>query len=83
MVRTDQPLVERMTLVWHDWFATSNDGVGSQKLMLDQNELFRRNALGSFEQLLRDVTQDPAMLLWLYRAREHALESRTRTTPAS
>ena len=26
MVRTEPPLVERMTLVWHDWFATSNDG---------------------------------------------------------
>ena len=24
MVRTTTPLVERMTLVWHDWFATSN-----------------------------------------------------------
>jgi hypothetical protein len=30
MVRTSRPLVERMTLVWHDWFATSNDGVESQ-----------------------------------------------------
>src|SRR5919106_1359842 len=39
MVRTSRPLVERMTLVWHDWFATSNAGVGSQRLMLDQNEL--------------------------------------------
>ena len=35
MVRTSRPLVERMTLVWHDWFATSNDGVGSQRLMLE------------------------------------------------
>jgi uncharacterized protein (DUF1800 family) len=65
MVRTSRPLVERMTLVWHDWFATSNDGVGSQKLMLRQNQLFRTHALGSFEQLLLDVTKDPAMLLWL------------------
>ncbi|HEY6961455.1 MAG TPA: DUF1800 domain-containing protein [Gaiellaceae bacterium] len=65
MVRTSRPLVERMTLVWHDWFATSNDGVGSQRLMLRQNELFRSHALGSFEQLLLDVTRDPAMLLWL------------------
>lgn len=24
MVRSDQPLIERMTLVWHDWFATSD-----------------------------------------------------------
>jgi uncharacterized protein (DUF1800 family) len=65
MVRTSRPLVERMTLVWHDWFATSNDGVGNQRLMLGQNAMFRRHALGSFESLLRDVTRDPAMLLWL------------------
>jgi uncharacterized protein (DUF1800 family) len=65
MVRTSRPLVERMTLVWHDWFATSLAGVGSQKLMLDQNALLRRNALGSFDALLREITRDPAMLLWL------------------
>jgi len=33
MVRTRTPLVERMTLVWHDWFATSNDGVGQAALV--------------------------------------------------
>jgi Protein of unknown function (DUF1800) len=65
MVRTSRPLVERMTLVWHSWFATSNEGVGSQRLMLGQNELFRSHALGTFDRLLLDVTHDPAMLLWL------------------
>jgi hypothetical protein len=65
MVRTSRPLVERMALVWHDWFATSNDGVGSQRLMLNQNQLFRERGLGSFHELLLDVTRDPAMLLWL------------------
>jgi uncharacterized protein (DUF1800 family) len=65
MVRTSRPLVERMTLVWHDWFATSNDGVGSQRLMLKQNQLFRSHFLGSFHDLLQEVTRDPAMLLWL------------------
>jgi hypothetical protein len=65
MVRSDQPLVERMTLVWHDWFATSNSDVNSAALMRDQNELLRRSALGSFADLLRDVTADPAMLIWL------------------
>lgn len=65
MVRTRRPLVERMTLIWHDWFATSNDGVGSQRLMLRQNWLFRRRALGRFSGLLYAVTKDPAMLLWL------------------
>jgi uncharacterized protein (DUF1800 family) len=65
MARTSRPLLERMTLVWHDWFATSVDGVGSQKLMLDQNRLLRRLALGSFATMLRQITKDPAMLLWL------------------
>ncbi len=65
MVRTSRPLIERMTLIWHDWFATSNDGVGSQRLMLNQNELFRSHALGHFDELFLAVTHDPAMLLWL------------------
>jgi Protein of unknown function (DUF1800) len=65
MVRSNRPLVERMTLIWHDWFATSNDGVGSQHEMMHQNELFRRRWLGSFRELLLDVTKDPAMLVWL------------------
>jgi uncharacterized protein (DUF1800 family) len=65
MVRTSRPLVERMALVWHDWFATSNQGVGSQRLMINQNNLFRAHGLGSFHDLLVRVTSDPAMLLWL------------------
>ena len=64
MVRSEAPLVERMTLIWHDWFATSKSGV-PQKLMIDQNQLLRRHALGNFEALALDITRDPAMLLWL------------------
>ena len=65
MVRTSRPLVERMTLNYHDWFATSNAGVGSQKLMLAQNRLLRRYALGSFQKMLVSITANPAMLVWL------------------
>jgi uncharacterized protein (DUF1800 family) len=75
MVRTNQPLVERMTLVWHDWFSTSNEGVGQQNLMLQQNELFRRHAFGSFDQLAHDVTADAAMIVWLN------LDQNTRWSP--
>ena len=64
MVRTDQPLMERMTLIWHDWFATSIDGA-AQSLLLEQNETLRANALGSFDRMALDVTADPAMILWL------------------
>jgi hypothetical protein len=65
MVRSDQPLVERMTFIWHDWFASSNEKVNSPQLMLDQNELFRERALGGFHDLFAAVTVNPAMLVFL------------------
>jgi uncharacterized protein (DUF1800 family) len=65
MVRSDQQLVERMTFIWHDWFANSNEKVNSQQRMLDQNNLFRERALGSFHDLFLAVTVNPAMLIFL------------------
>jgi Protein of unknown function (DUF1800) len=64
MVRSDQQLVERMTLIWHSWFATSIEASNAQ-LMLGQNRMMRARALGNFHDLLIEVTRDPAMLLWL------------------
>src|SRR3984893_2171256 len=65
MVRSDQPLIERMTFIWHDWFANSNEKVNRQQLMLAQNNLFRDLALGSFHDLFLAVTTNPAMLVFL------------------
>jgi len=65
MIRSDQPLVERMALVFHDWFATSEGGVSSAQLMIDQSNVFRNYCFGSFFDLFKAVTVDPAMLLWL------------------
>ncbi len=65
MVRTTAPLIERMTLTWHDWFATSNDGVGSHRLMLAQNQTQRRLCLAGFDEMLAGMTVDPAMLVFL------------------
>ena len=65
MVRTDQPLVERMALVFHDWFATSNANVSKTQQVIDQSNLFRGRCFGSFLDLFKAVTIDPAMLQWL------------------
>ena len=65
MVRSDQPLLERLALIFHDWFATSNDKVGNSRLMIDQCGLFRTTGFGSFRTLLENVTADPAMIVWL------------------
>ena len=64
MVRSNHQLIERMTLIWHSWFATSEETSNAQ-LMIRQNWMMRSHALGSFHRLLLDVTKDPAMLLWL------------------
>lgn len=65
MIRTNQPLVERMALVFHDWFATSEAGVSKAQQMIDQSNLFRAYWGGSFLDLFKAVTIDPAMLQWL------------------
>ena len=44
MLRSNQQGVERMALIWHDWFATGD--VGSQRLAIDQNKLFRSARAG-------------------------------------
>ncbi len=63
MVRSNQPLVERMALNWHDWFATGD--VGSARISIDQANLFRKKAFERFDKLILKVTIDPAMLIWL------------------
>ena len=65
MVRTNRPFPERMALVFHDWFATSNAGVSQQQQMLDQYATIKSKANGSFDELFYAVTRDPAMLQWL------------------
>lgn len=65
MRHTPAPLLEKTTLFWHGHFATSVEKVRDPKLMFDQNELLRQNALGKFEALVRGIARDPAMLIYL------------------
>lgn len=62
---TPAPLLEKMTLFWHGHFATSAAKVTDGELIYRQNQLFRRHALGSFAELVRGVSRDPAMLIYL------------------
>jgi uncharacterized protein (DUF1800 family) len=65
MISTKSPLREKMTLFWHDHFATSVQKVKQPVLMVKQNELFREHAFGSFKDLTQAILLDPAMLLYL------------------
>src|SRR5262245_56763255 len=62
---TPHPLQERLTLMWHNHFATSNLKVDDLKLMKRQNESLRTLALAPFGELLTTLAHDPALLNWL------------------
>jgi uncharacterized protein (DUF1800 family) len=65
VLHTARPLEEKLTLFWHDHWACNNDKVGNVPYMLNQNWLFRENAMGSFPDMVLKVSQDPAMLVFL------------------
>jgi uncharacterized protein (DUF1800 family) len=65
MRTTPRPLHERMAWVWHDHFATSIMGVPDPALMVQQIRTIQRLAMGTFDELLRAMTIDAAMLFWL------------------
>jgi hypothetical protein len=65
MLLGPDPLGERLTLMWHDHFATSNLKVEDLAAMRRQNELFRHHARAPFGDLLNAAVRDPALLLWL------------------
>jgi uncharacterized protein (DUF1800 family) len=65
MLFTPDPLTERLTLLWHNHFATSQLKVEDVGAMKRQNDTFRRHARGPFGDLLRAMLCDPALLAWL------------------
>jgi uncharacterized protein (DUF1800 family) len=65
MLNSPHPLKERMTLFWHNHFATSNAKIDDPRLMYRQHSSLRKHALGNFGEMLQEMTRDPAMILWL------------------
>lgn len=65
LITTRRPLQEKMAIFWHDHFATSAAKVTVSPMMYGHIETIRQGALGSFHQLLLDVSKNPGMIFWL------------------
>ncbi len=65
ILHSQHPLREKLTLFWHDHFATSIAKVQKTTLMYRQNLTLREHALGKFPAFLLAMSKDPAMLIWL------------------
>jgi uncharacterized protein (DUF1800 family) len=63
MIETPHPLLEKMTLFWHEHFAVTGRRVNNASLMRNHVQLLRRHALGRYPPLLEAVSHDPAMLV--------------------
>ncbi len=65
-------LVEKTVLFWHDHFPSSFDVIRDLPELSYQNATFREFGLGSFWELVYQVTRDPAMLDYLDGRRNRA-----------
>jgi uncharacterized protein (DUF1800 family) len=65
MLNGPAPLLEKITLFWHGHFATSIQKVRDAYWMWLQNDTLRRNALGNFGALVKKISRDPAMMIYL------------------
>jgi uncharacterized protein (DUF1800 family) len=66
MIESPRPFQEKMTLFHHGHFATGYRPVEDSFHMFQQNEMFRRNAVGNFKNdLVRNIIRDPAMIKYL------------------
>jgi uncharacterized protein (DUF1800 family) len=65
MANTRRPLQEKMTYFWHSLLTSQLSVVKDPALMLRQNEFFRTNAMSTFPQILKGISADPAMMLYL------------------
>jgi len=60
ILSSDNALQEKMVVFWHGHFA-AQPGKVLVPYMVEQNQIFRKNALGSFKTMLKDVMHNPTI----------------------
>ena len=71
MISTSCPMEEKIALFWHGLFATGYAKLNQARSLLNQVDMFRRSGLGSFQDLLVELSKDPAMIVWLDNNENH------------
>ena len=71
LLNSNRPLEEKMTLFWHQVFATGVSKVDHYDELMDQTDLFRQMGMGNYRELLLAMAKDPAMIYWLDNNENH------------
>ena len=72
MLNTKRPLEEKMTLFWHQLFATGFAKVDHYHEVNHMIIMFREKGMGNYQELLLEVAKNPAMIYWLDNNENHA-----------
>ncbi|MCO4818206.1 MAG: DUF1800 domain-containing protein [Bacteroidetes bacterium] len=65
MLGQDRSILEKMTLFWHNHFSTETQVYRDPIYGYNHQQLLRENSLGDFKNLVKLITIDPAMLVYL------------------
>jgi len=65
MLSQDRSIREKITLFWADHFGTETNTIGKAHFVYKHNDLLRKDCLGNFKAMVKDVTTDPGMLIYL------------------
>ena len=71
MINTKRPLEEKIALFWHQIFVTGHAKCEYPKQKKIEFDMFRRDGLGKFDNLLQGLAKDPAMVFYLDNCMSH------------
>ena len=71
MINTRRPLQEKMALFWHGILCTGNSKCEHGRQIQLQLDLFRQKGMGRFDELLKGLARDPAMVFYLDNCMSH------------
>ena len=71
MVNSSRQLEEKLCLLWHGIFCVGDSKCMAANQILIQLDNFRKDGMGSFENLLMGLSKDPAMLYYLDNQLSH------------
>jgi uncharacterized protein (DUF1800 family) len=71
MINSRRPLEEKIALFWHGILCTGSSKVQHNKQQLIEFDMFRRCGLGSFRDILLEISRDPSMLFYLDNCMSH------------
>ena len=65
MINQDRSIREKMNFFWHNFFASETNEIGNAQYVYKHHDLLRTSCLGNYKTLVKNITIDPAILVYL------------------